>query len=182
MAAGAFSRQAQPRGFADPVDARRQGLRGPVGAPHGGLRPLRLDDRAAVRDGRAAARLSGDENVPARRSLREAESRSQRDRRAAEPVLTPPRRASRAALLAGGGRGPRKTGWRRSFFALDQPGPRDLKSDIVESRRLRWRSPRPRAKFMEPSIAPRAGARGKDEGGTMIASNHATLRKVTLQA
>ena len=31
-----------------------------MGAAHGGLRPLRLDDRAPVRDGRAAARLSRD--------------------------------------------------------------------------------------------------------------------------
>ena len=42
---------------ADPVDARGQGLRGPMGPAHGGLRPLRLDDRPTLRDGQPPPRL-----------------------------------------------------------------------------------------------------------------------------
>ena len=60
MAAGPLSRPAQARRLAHAVDARGQGLRGPVGPAHGGLGTLRLDDRAPVRDGRAPPRLSRD--------------------------------------------------------------------------------------------------------------------------
>ncbi len=76
MAAGPLSRPAQARGVAHAVDARGQGLRGPVGPAHGGLRPLRLDDRASVRDGRAPARLPRNVAGAAHRPLPQAGSRA----------------------------------------------------------------------------------------------------------
>ena len=57
MAASPLSRPAQARRLAHAVDARGQGLRGPMGPAHGGLGSLRLDDRAPLRDGCAAPRL-----------------------------------------------------------------------------------------------------------------------------
>ena len=58
MAGRELPRQAQAHAVAGAIDARRQGLRVAMGPAHGGLRPLRLDDRPPVRDRRAQARLS----------------------------------------------------------------------------------------------------------------------------
>ena len=77
-----------------------------MGPSHGGLRPLRLDDRAAVRDGRPPPRLPRDLAGAAHRPLPEARARSQRRRRPAQPVLT--RRAPcPAGFGSSGDRGPR---------------------------------------------------------------------------
>ena len=60
MARRELPRQAQAHAFAHAVDARRQGLRFAMGPAHGGLRPLRLDDRTPLRDRGQAAGLSRD--------------------------------------------------------------------------------------------------------------------------
>ena len=88
MAASPLSRPAQARGVADAVDARGQGLRSPVGPAHGRLRPLRLDDRAPVRDGRAPAWLPRNVAGAAHGPVPQAGRRADRGRRAAQPVLT----------------------------------------------------------------------------------------------
>jgi hypothetical protein len=59
-----------------------------VGPAYGGLRPLRLDDRAPVRNGRAPARLSRDVEGAADRLVSQADSQRGRRQRAAQPVLT----------------------------------------------------------------------------------------------
>ena len=82
-----FPRQAQARDHADAVDARRQGLRVAVGPPHGGLGPLRLDDRPPLRDRRQAARLSRDAAQAAQRPLPRAGARRNGRAAAALAVL-----------------------------------------------------------------------------------------------
>ena len=58
MARRQFPGQAQAYLVAGAIHARRQGLRVAMGHAHGRLWPLRLDDRPALRDRRAQARLS----------------------------------------------------------------------------------------------------------------------------
>ena len=56
LAAAPLSRPLPARHVADPLDARRQGLRFGVGQAHEGRRPLCLADRPALRAGRQEAR------------------------------------------------------------------------------------------------------------------------------
>ena len=61
--------------------------RGPVGPPHGGLRALRLDDRAALRDGRAPPWIPRVPDPPSDGPVSQTLAGGARNGSAAHPVL-----------------------------------------------------------------------------------------------
>jgi hypothetical protein len=111
-----------------------------VGPAHGRVRPLRLDDRAPVRDGRAPARLPGDVAGAAHRPVSYADRRPTRGQRATQPVLT--RRAPCPAGFGSGrdGGGPRPD--RSSGSSSGRPPVRGDGDTKAYRRRSRARRPR----------------------------------------
>src|SRR5271165_372123 len=98
-----------------------------MGPADGRFRPLRLDDRPPLRDGRAAAWLSRNQDDAANGPLSEAQACGERGRSAAEPVLimrsraltpTPlPQAGEGLSLLPLAGEGGRaKRGRMRAFY------------------------------------------------------------------